>query len=222
MRWWHILSWKINISPFFPSALDERKHEKHIYSIFFLDRFLFPNFFVCVFINVWQICKFSLFLIHLNFFLHSRATLCVNFRQSFFFFWRQKMYFFFFEGGKLMRGSRNSLVGVKKDLPTRDRSIFALCTTCFSMYFSCIISWQITFSISKCVTTSFFLNLFLYLFNFFIVSFKKLSKKIIIKGLDKRIFKFFFFFFSQKRLKSSANYSKLKSNFISFLSCEVN
>lgn len=41
---WHILSWKTN-QPSSPFCFDD--HEKHIFR-FFLDRFLFPNFFVSV------------------------------------------------------------------------------------------------------------------------------------------------------------------------------
>lgn len=103
--------------------------------LFFLDRFLFPNFFVCLFI----ICLANLQ-------ISSIFECFSSFQERF----------------VCEFGSVSSHLTARKTGGAEPPA--EVIATCFSMYFSCIISRHYlfsTFSISKCVTTSFFHQLFL-------------------------------------------------------------
>ena len=117
-------------------------------AFFFLDRFLFPNFFVCLFI----ICLANLQIssISLNLSSFQERFVC-EFGSVFFTICCQKNGFFWGIGGSNVpqRSSRGQIVKTSEDFAKKiiefppeicSRGRKKIFRTCFSMYFSCIIS----------------------------------------------------------------------------------
>lgn len=180
--------------------------ETHLHIFSSID-FYFPNFFVLIVINVLanlQIFSIWIFLlsrvlVDANFFFyfalelfHQNSKKPARFREGNFSTPSQIFSIFLIFHSKDEKSRRFSKCEMK-NLPTIKEKIssssFAF-STCFSMYFSCIIFLDITFfsiSISKCVTTS--------LINHFSSFFHRQKIK---EWTKERFLKEFSFFFSVK------------------------